>query len=291
MVLLLAQCTHKRAELGTTENPIKFFLVPSVEMGVLEASAKELKKYLELNTPYKYQVSVPTSYITVVEAFGSNRADVASLNTYGYILAHKKYGTEAHLLVVRHGEDSYKAQIITNNKSGIKNLSDVNGKKFAFVDPSSASGYILPQKLFKDKKIKPKETVFAQRHDNVVSMIYQGQVDAGATFYSPPFKGEIQDARRLVKSQYPDVESKIKIIEFTSSIPNDPIVFRKDLPSEMKNSIKEALIKFVQTEEGRLALEKTFSVTDFKSITDAEYGATIKMFEELSVDVEGLMKK
>src|SRR5689334_19822560 len=84
-------CVKPRAELGSKENPIKFFLVPSVEQKMLEDSARSLKEYLERTTPYHYRFSVPTSYIAVVEAFGSKRADVASLNTYGYYLAHKKF--------------------------------------------------------------------------------------------------------------------------------------------------------------------------------------------------------
>ena len=68
-------------------------------------------------------------------------------------------------------------------------------------------------KILKQNHITPSSTVFSLKHDNVVTMVYQKQVDAGATFYSPPSKeGLIRDARILVKSQYPDVEEKIKIL-------------------------------------------------------------------------------
>src|SRR5690606_15357325 len=116
--------------------------------------------------------------------------------------------------------------------------------------------------LLKDKNVTPKETVFAMRHDSVVSMIYQGQVDAGATFYSPPSNDEIQDARRLVKTQYPDVEEKIKIVELTEPIPNDPIVFRKDLPEDIKKTIVDTFVAYVKTPEGKAAFEKLYGVTD-----------------------------
>lgn len=284
-------CTRKRAELGTSENPIKFFLVPSVETGVLEESGQAIKDFLEKNTPHKFTISVPTSYIAVVEAFGSGRADVASLNTYGYILAHNKYKVQAGLTVVRNKEETYQGQIITHARTGIKSLADINGKRFAYVDPSSTSGYVLPLKLLKDNGIKPKETVFAQRHDAVISMIYQGQVDAGATFYSPPHNNEIQDARRLVTAQYPDVEQKIKVVALTEPIPNDTISYRHDLPEPMKKAVSEGLIKFIATPEGKKALEQTFTVTGFKPATDADYAAVRKMFVDLEIDIEGTMKK
>jgi ABC-type phosphate/phosphonate transport system substrate-binding protein len=51
--------------------------------------------------------------------------------------------------------------------------------EIAYVDPSSTSGFILPKALLDQKGIKPSESVFAMRHDNVVTMVYQKQVDAG----------------------------------------------------------------------------------------------------------------
>ncbi len=288
--LTFSGCTRKRAELGTTENPVKFFFVPSVDVKVIEDTSKVLQKYLEANTPYKYKISIPPSFIAVVEAFGTSRADVASINTFGYILANERYGAVARLTTIRHGEATYRAQFLARADSKIKKIEDLEGKKIAFVDPASTSGYLLPMKYLRDRKVKPKETMFAMRHDNVVSMIYQGQVDAGATFYSPPFKDEIQDARRLVKSQYPDVESKVVIVELTSPVPNDPIVFRKDLPEEMIQKITAALQKFAESAEGKETLEKLSSVTGLLPATDKDYDQTREILKELGKSASELVK-
>lgn len=291
VILCSLSCTRNLPPLGSVENPIKFFLVPSVEQRTLEASGSALKTYLEKATPYHYRFSVPTSYISVVEAFGANRTDVASLNTYGYMLAYKKYGAEALLTVIRSGAATYQSQILVRaDDKSIRSLEDLNGKKVAFVDPTSASGFLVPSKLFRDHHIKPSQTVFAQRHDNVISMIYQKQIDAGATYYSPPLEGKMQDARMLVLAQYPNVEKDIRILQLTDPIPNDPIVFRKNLPSEMKQKIAQALIEYVKTEEGRNALEKTFAVTGFQPTTDQAYDATRKMFEDLSQEADAMLK-
>jgi phosphonate transport system substrate-binding protein len=272
--LLLCGCTHKRGELGSADNPIKFYFVPSVDVRLLEDTSKALKIYLEAHTPWKYKISIPQSYIAIVEAFGTNRADIASLNTYGYIIAHEKYGVEARLMTERFGDRVYQAQFLARSDSGIKKIEDINGKKMAFVDPASISGYLLPMKYLKDHHIKPKETVFAMKHDNVVTMVYQGQVDAGVTFYSPPNEGKIQDARRLVKAQFPDVEQKVKIIGLSSDIPNDPIIFRKDMPEEMKRKICDEMIKFAKTDEGQHVLKQLSSVTGLVPATDKDYDET-----------------
>ena len=154
-LIFSAACTRKKAELGTEDNPIKFFLVPSVDAKLLESSGEQIRIKLESLTPYKYKFAVPSSYVAVVEAFGTNRADVASINTFGYLMAHERYGVEARITFLRNELDTYQAQIIARADGSIHSIQDLNGKKFAYVDPSSTSGYLMPAKLFLDNKIKP----------------------------------------------------------------------------------------------------------------------------------------
>ena len=173
--------------LGTRSNPVKIYFTPSVDAKRISFNAKELTDFLEKETGYYYITAVPASFVAVVEAFGSGKADIASINTFSYLMANYKYGTEARLRIVRDGDEtSYRGQIITRVDSGIDNLSEIDGRKMAYVDPSSTSGYILPKALLDRNDIHPGETAFAMRHDNVVTMVYQKQVDAGATYSAPP---------------------------------------------------------------------------------------------------------
>lgn len=277
LTLGVTSCDRKRAEIGSEKNPIKLFFVPSVDVKVIEDSSQKTKDFLEKETGLKFEVSIPQSYIAVVEAFGTDRADVAALNTYGYYLAHTKHKVEARLTVVRHGSTTYQSQFIVKAGSKIKTIADFKGKKIAFVDPASASGYLLPLKMLRDKGVEPGEVVFAMKHDNVVSMVYNGQVEGGATFHSPAFEGKIEDARRLVKTQYPDVEEKVQILQLSEPILNDPIVFRAGLPEAMKTKITDAFLKYVKTEEGRVALKAIYSVDDFKQVTDADYISVLSL--------------
>lgn len=302
MILLVATaafttgCTKKTAELGSAENPVKLHFVPSVDAKVIEENSKAFKEYLEQNTPYKFEITIPQSYVAVVEAFGTKRADIAAFNTFGYILAHDKYGVEAKMTVLRHGLATYQSQFIVKTDSNIKTIEDLAGKKVAFVEPASTSGYLLPLKTLNEKNINPKETVFAGKHDNVVSMVYTGQVDAGATFYSPPFKDDkgvmqMEDARRLVLTQYPDVEAKVRILTLSEPITNDPIVFRKDMPEEMKTKIVDTMINFVGTPGGKAAFKAIYGITDVKRATDADYDVARAMLKSSGKSAEELLTK
>ncbi len=279
--------------LGTRSNPIKLYFTPSVDAKRITTNAKDLTDFLEKETGYYFSTAVPASFIAVVEAFGTKKADIASINTFSYLMANAKYGAEARLRIVRdNNETTYKGQIITRYDSGIDSLPEINDRSFAYVDPSSTSGYILPKAMLEKKGIKPSETVFAMRHDNVVTMVYQGQVAAGATYYAPPDPEthKILDARMRVEKQFPDVEQKVKIIGFTQSIPNDPWVFRKDMDEDMKEKIINALIKYVATPDGGKSMYDIYDIRGLIRTKDSDYDGLRKLLEEQNIKFESLMK-
>lgn len=291
LLLILTGCTKNSAELGSAENPIKLYLVPAQDMMTLVEQGKVLEAYLAKDLGLSFHVEVPVSYVAVVEAMGSKRADVAILNTLGYVLANEKYGAEARLKFVNRGRDSYNGQIIVRADSGIKTVKQLNGKKFAYVDPASTSGYLLPSLLFRKEGVKLKETIFAGKHDTVVLAVYQKKVDAGATFYTPPDDdGTPKDARWLLRTQFPDVYDKIKILQLTDTIPNDPLVFRKDMPEELKEKIAASFERYIKTPEGAKVLKDLYHITEFKRASDRDYDAVRAYLKELGKTAQDFVK-
>lgn len=287
---LLVGC-HEQAPLGTIDNPIKLYFTPSVDADSITTNSREFIQYLEKQTGLIFKTGIPTNYVAVVEAFGSKRADIGVMNSFGYIMANQKYGANAFLRVIRHGHNYYQGQIIAHVDSGINEVKDLQGTKFAFTDPSSTSGYMFPLKILKENNVKPKNTMFATKHDNVVTMIYQKQVDAGATYYSPPTEdGTIRDARARVKTQFPDVEDKVKIITTTEQIPNDPFVFRKDLPQPIIDKFIKAVKSYLQTEAGREVFNKIYSVEGVVDTTNEDYDGLREMIKSINIDASKLIK-
>jgi phosphonate transport system substrate-binding protein len=290
-VLLMSAC-QKQAELGSANNPIKLYFTPSVDADTITTNSKDFIIFLEKETGYAFKTGIPTNYISVVESFGSKRADIAVMNSFGYLMANEKYGVSAKLRVIRYGHDYYQGQIIAHVDSGIKSIKDLAGKKFAYTDPSSTSGYMFPLKIMKENNVKPANETFAIKHDNVVTMVYQGQVDAGATYYSAPSAdGKIRDARARVKTQFPDVEDKVKIVTITEKIPNDPFVFRKDLPEEITNKFIAAVKKYLATENGKKVFKNIYSVGGLVDTTDADYDGLRQVIKSININLEEQLKK
>lgn len=289
--LIFSSC-QRDAKLGSENNPIKLYFTPSVDADTIASNSQDFLQFLEKETGYFFKSGIPTNYISVVESFGSKRADIGVMNSFGYLMANEKYGATAKLRVLRYGHDYYQGQIIAHVDSGINSIKDLDGKKFAYTDPSSTSGYMFPKKIMQESGVRLGNQTFAIKHDNVVTMVYQKQVDAGATYYSAPAEnGKIRDARDRVRTQFPDVEEKVKIVQITEKIPNDPFVFRKDLPAEITNKFIAAVKKYLSTENGKKVFKNIYSVEGLVDTTDSDYDGLRNVIKSININLEEQLKK
>jgi phosphonate transport system substrate-binding protein len=229
--------------------------VPSGEAQTILESGNRIAHLLDVATGYKFESVVATSYAGVIEAMGAGRADIGWLNTFSYVIAHQKYGVDVRLVTVRFGLPYYRAEIITQTGSGISTLADLRGKRFAFVDPASTSGYLFPLAGLKKAGYDPTsffgQTVFAGSHNNVVLAVYQGRADAGAVY---------EDARGTIQKTFADVMEKVKVIWKSDPIPNDTVSFRRDLSPDVEDRVTKALLRYSQTPAGLDALKSLYGI-------------------------------
>jgi phosphonate transport system substrate-binding protein len=292
LLLGVSGCAQRHAPLGSPQNPVKMYFVPSGEVDRVMASGSTVAQALTDATGIHFKTAVPMSYAAVIEAMGSTEADIAWLPTFAYVLAHARHGVDVALRTVRFGESQYRAQIIARTDSGIDSLPQLAGKRFAFTDAASAAGYVYPSALLKRMGIELGETFFAKGHPQVVLAVYHGSADAGATFWSPPRPdGTPGDARARVVETVPDVMDKVKIIGFTDWIPNDTVSFRKDFPPAMKEKIVDALLAYAQTEEGKKTLDALYEISGFDRATDGDYEVVRQALASLGKGAEEFLGK
>ncbi len=274
---------------GTKNSPLVFALVPGQDSIILKEQGELLQKFLEHETKLYVKLLIPTNFITVVESLGTGRVDIAILNPFGFLLAEKKYLAKAILKGEYRGKSEYYSQIITH-VDGPNQISELNNKTFAYVDPVSTSGYILPQKTFIENKIKFRETHFAGKHDAVVAMVYQKRVDAGATYHTLANEQGPQDARLLVQTQYPDVFKKVKIIKTLGPIPSEPIVVRKDLNPKIIQKMKDGLKKFASTENGKNTIFKLYHLDNFVDANNSNWDELKQTLDLIGESAEKYLK-
>src|SRR5258708_29761657 len=105
------------------------------------------------------------------------------------------------LASLRQGSKTYRSQIVVRADSGINSIEQLRGKKFAFVDPASASGFLFPNALLAGMGIDYKsffsDTIFAGGHDKGIIAGYNKQADGGRPFRNNIDPGTPHDARTL----------------------------------------------------------------------------------------------
>ena len=188
----------------------------------------------------------PADYNGVIEALLGGNLDAAWLGASGYA---KVYLSDPDAvqpvlsIVSKDGTFGYYAIGFARKESGITNLSDMKGKVFAFGDPNSTSGYLIPSVEIPEMgyTMNPGDhfgdVVFSGGHEQTIVGVYNKDFDAGVTWSGG--QGNWEDGydygafRLAVDSGLVDMSEMIEIWR-SKLIPEGPIVMRKGLPEDVK---------------------------------------------------------
>jgi phosphonate transport system substrate-binding protein len=189
-------------------------------------------------------------YNAVVEAMRTKHADIAYFGPVTYVQAVDRAGAEAVVTATPFGDKSqsgYTSKIIVKTGSPIKNLQDLRGKTFTFVDPASTSGNYVPtlelmntfpgttNEDFHTNGVFFSSVSFSGKHQNGLQAVINGDVDA-APIASDILAAEIAAGRAR--------ESDFVVIHESPRIPSSPMAIRGDLPVELKAKIKQFFLAY-----------------------------------------------
>lgn len=313
--------------IGSPEHPIKVLFVPSVEANKIIAGGEIMAEALNKATGLTYEVSVPTSFAATIEEMCASPTDsIGFIPALGYVFASQLCGVDVEFKAVRRGFAVYWAQILVARDSDIQDISDLDGKKWGYVDAASTSGYMVPLVMLNDAGVKPSESVETGGHPQAVNAVYNGQVDFATTFYSPPSQPEgepawkegdfpdvpddvvdsckltedkvsiicdgwvINDARGNIREEAPDVVQKLRILAISPSIPNDTLSFAPEFPADLREQISSALLEFAKTDDWNQSIgsKDAYGWTGITTAEDAEYDFVRKMVEAVGIKLEDL---
>ena len=300
VVTEIVETDADRPPLGSAERPIKVLFVPSVEAAVIVSGGEVMAQALEEATGLKFVVSVPTSYAATIEEMCASPDDtIGFIPAQGYVLANQRCGVTVGGTAVRRGLSWYTAMFVVPMDSDIETLDDLAGKTWAIPDFASTSGYLYPYTQLFGMGIEPGEIVETGSHNNAMLAVYNGEVDFGTAFFSPPAlpgrnwqygiddaeiwrtAGEITvnesghsvvggyrvlDARASVVSTAPDIFETTRILALTPQIPNDTVSFGPQFPLSLAQRIIAALVEFTASE----ACMQSICSQDFYSWTGIE---------------------
>src|SRR5438094_9899765 len=147
----------KTPRIGGLDRPIQLAFTPSTQAATISTNGNAIKAALEKATGLRINVTVMTSYAAQVEAMCAGSVDMGFFAPLQMTLLLDKSCGSPVLGALRIDPStkqlstSYNSQIIVRTDSGISDINGLKGKKFAFVDPLSASGYVYPTLTIKNK--------------------------------------------------------------------------------------------------------------------------------------------
>lgn len=291
------------------------------------AAQEPLRAYLEEKLGVRTVVITGTSYNAVIEAMRAGRADAFEVGPFSYTLAVDvanaeaiavgNYTTTPNLEVV----PGYYSVMFTKKGSGITSIADLEGKTFAFTDPASTSGYLVPatdilSAMSFDSKDQIEtffgQVTFAGNHPQAVVAVDNNTVVAGATFddnlvdavddgiticgietgtdkADNIFHSALtQDEIMAIYDACP--EGSLAVFHQSPLIPQTPFAINADLPQSFKDAVQAALLNIANDpalveELGRFYVDPTAIDPELESI-DAMYNPLRVIAQKLEIDLK-----
>ncbi|MGY3572272.1 phosphate/phosphite/phosphonate ABC transporter substrate-binding protein [Vibrio paucivorans] len=227
---------------------LKIALIPSEDSRAMIKQSEVLINGLSEQLGVEVEGFVATDYNGVIEALRAGHVDIAYLGPFSYVKAAEVADVEAFVVAetAKAGDVAYHSQIIAPaNADDINQLSDLKGKNFAFVSPTSTSGYVFPYVGLRSEGIEPRQffanVVYTGAHDANILAVKHGRVDA-ATVADRILNSAVEKGI-IGKDEY-------KVIWRSESIPESPMVWRNDIPEADKARIKQAFLSMKSVQFG-----------------------------------------
>jgi phosphate/phosphite/phosphonate ABC transporter binding protein len=254
---------------GGTEIPERFVvgLAPFLPEEDMRREYSALTEYLGKRVGLPAEIELADSYAALAELLASFKVHLAVMPPFAYVQA--KRDNPGLILVasaIADGSSTYASYIVTRDDTGIDTIEQLRGKRFAFVDRQSTSGYLYPMAYLRELDMNPdnffSEVRFGGDHVKVLDLVLSRQVEAGAT-YSTAFKlalAERADGKRL------------RILAKTGRIPLDAYCVSQRLDRGLVDKVRDGLLTLsTRSEEGRNVLSGLSSINGFLTVGDDHY--------------------
>ncbi len=215
------------------------------------------------------------TYAEINELFRKGRLDLAFICSGPYALGQKDSGFDLLVAPQVNGSHFYHSYLIVNEDSPFQSLQDLEGKAFAFTDPHSNSGHIVPLYWLHQMGTRPEEffaqTIYTYSHDNSILAVAKGLVD-GAAVDSLIWE--------FMRQNGSDTARQTRVIHKSESFGIPPLVVSSDMAAELRKRLEDLLLFMHTNERGKEILSR-LHIERFIHPEDSWYAPIRTMAQEL----------
>lgn len=253
-----------RVAVGAMITPEESFVYYKAMLDYIGKKLKRPVEYVERKT-----------YAEVNDLIEKRKIDFAFVCSGPYVEGKRKFGMELLAAPVAYGESVYYSYIIVHKESPLRDFTELRGKSFAFTDPNSNTGCLVPKYELSEIGETPdsffSKYIFTYAHDKSIKAVAQKLVDGAAVDHL---------IWEYLNATNPEFTSQTKVIKKLGPFGIPPVVVHPDYNAAMKKKTRQILLNMHKDEEGKSILKKLF-IDRFIIVDDSHYDSVRQMQEWL----------
>ena len=257
----------------TNDDTLRFAIASMVSAEESWITYKELVDYVAERMGSKASMVLRPSYSDVRRLLEEKEVDLAFVCTGTYIMCSRE--NSAELLVVPEFKNNFKYQcfFIVRADSAIEKIEDLRGKHFAFTDPESNTGCIVPTWAVRQYGVDPESyfgnIVYTGSHDRSIHAVVDGVTDGAGVdslvFYS------------FVKT-YPEMKTSLRVIWKSEVFGAPPIIAPRGLEESIEAKLCDIFLSMSEDAQGQRILDD-LDIEHFRKPRADEYDSAYKIWK------------
>jgi phosphonate transport system substrate-binding protein len=203
------------------------------------------RAYLETRLGRSVQFVQRSTYRQVIELLLGDEIDFAWICGYPFL----QFRADLELVAVPlyRGEPYYRSYLIVSNQdTETRELADLRGRIFAYADPDSNSGYLVPQAQIKalgaNRETFFRKSFFTWAHAKVVRAVADGLANGGAV------DGYVWETLAVLE---PELTRRTRVVSRSQRFGFPPFVARSGVAPGDRAAMRDALIGMADDADGR----------------------------------------
>jgi phosphonate transport system substrate-binding protein len=259
--------------IATQSKKLRFAIASMVSAEETWITYKKLVDYVAGHIGDEASMVLRPSYSDVRVLLEENKVDLAFVCTGTYIICSRSATIDLIAVPEFKNNRKYQCLFVVGKNSIINNISDLKGKSFAFTDPESNTGCIVPSWFITEQGEDPKtyfsKIVYTGTHDRSLDAVARGLVD-GAGVDSLIYHSFIEN--------HPEAKDSLRVIWKSKSFGAPPVVVPSGLPESLKRQFREIFLSMSQSVQGREILDG-IGIERFRASQPGEYNLAHEIWD------------
>ncbi|RMG05236.1 MAG: phosphate/phosphite/phosphonate ABC transporter substrate-binding protein [Nitrospirae bacterium] len=280
IILLFFILLHSPLHADDSKRTILIGLIPERNIFRQMDMYRPLAEYLSKKTGINVRFTILSKYGDVIDRFEQRSMDGAFFGDLTGVLAMELLGVKPLVRPVGPGGRwRSRGVIVVRKDSGIRSVSQLKQRVFAFVDRASVTGYLFAVYYLKEAGVGDIDSYFSEyyftgSHDAALYAVLDGRADAASLR---------EDILKDAVSKDPSIGDEIQVIARSDEMPVSTLCVRNDLPEEIRGLLRESLLNMSDDEKGKEVL-MGMSISRFSPAKKEDFEVVYKLLRNVGLD-------